>query len=60
MLILGKKSEYTIHYTCIDVKLKWICIEKPKIWQLISYNEKVFMLALKKKSNFKISLLPKN
>lgn len=22
MLILGKKSEYTIHYTCTDVKLK--------------------------------------
>lgn len=48
MLILGKKSEYTIHYTCIDVKIKWICIEKTKLWQLISNNEKVFMLALKK------------
>lgn len=30
MLNLGKKSEYTIHFTCIDVKLKWICIEKQK------------------------------
>lgn len=52
MLILGKKSEYTIHYTCIDVKLKWICIEKQKFDSIHA--------GFKKISNFKIDLLPKN
>lgn len=52
MLILGKKSEYTIHYTCIDVKLKWICIKKQKFDSIHA--------GFKKISNFKIDLLPKN
>lgn len=59
MLILGKKSEYTIHYTCIDVKLKWICIENKNL--TVDFKQwKSIHASFKKKSNFKINLLPKN